>query len=251
VRNGLTPVEVYAWEIRNALDPAWLATLEQVVAENRMAGVSATRRADLMAYLEASALFAAETGRKIHALTDRIGEANRAVVDIVAQFEEHVRRDMLVEPVDVASLVAEVARAPLKTGCGNVEIVLPEKGPVALANRILLRQVVSNVFINAAEAIEAAGRRGIVRVVTSRQPDGMVGLTIADNGEGIARERIATLFQRGVSSRSGKRGGLGLHWCANAMKLLGGAIRAESGGVDQGASFVLTLPAAPAGAMGG
>ena len=53
------------------------------------------------------------------------------------------------------------------------------------------------------------------------------------------------MFERGFSTRAMKSGGLGLHWCANAMLAMGGSLRLESDGGGLGARAVLTL-AAPA-----
>ena len=69
-----------------------------------------------------------------------------------------------------------------------------------------------------------------------------VWISITDNGEGIAAGLLPALFQRGISSRHARKGGLGLHWCANAVKLLGGSIHAESDGPGRGTTIIIELP---------
>jgi len=71
-----------------------------------------------------------------------------------------------------------------------------------------------------------------------------VTVHIRDDGEGFDTTTGATLFQRGLSTRAHKSGGLGLHWCANAMTAMDGALRLESEGRGRGAVAVLTLKAA-------
>ncbi|MFX5714324.1 ATP-binding protein, partial [Acinetobacter baumannii] len=71
-----------------------------------------------------------------------------------------------------------------------------------------------------------------------------------DNGEGFSPEVAATLFQRGYSTRAHKPGGLGLHWCANSMTAMDGALRLESDGKGCGAVALLTLKTAGAESVG-
>ena len=66
-----------------------------------------------------------------------------------------------------------------------------------------------------------------------------------DQGEGFDPDRNKKLFERGYSSRKEKSGGLGLHWCANALTLMNGKLALESDGPGLGATAVITLRAAP------
>ena len=86
------------------------------------------------------------------------------------------------------------------------------------------------------EANRIAGQRGDTIVVSVR-----------DNGEGIAKERFATLFEQfnvaGDTSASKYGGtGLGLALCKKLCELLQGDITVESG-VNAGACFTVTMPA--------
>jgi sensor histidine kinase regulating citrate/malate metabolism len=83
---------------------------------------------------------------------------------------------------------------------------------------------------------------GQVEAVDGRD---MIHLEIRDNGEGIAADGMESLFRRGYSTKSEKKGGIGLHWCANSVIAMGGKIHATSPGKGQGATFHLLLPAAP------
>ena len=72
----------------------------------------------------------------------------------------------------------------------------------------------------------------------------MVRLTVADDGDGIASDRLVQIFERGHSSRTHKKGGFGLHWCANTLTGMGGRISVSSDGPGKGATFHVFLPAA-------
>jgi sensor histidine kinase regulating citrate/malate metabolism len=72
----------------------------------------------------------------------------------------------------------------------------------------------------------------------------MLHIEVRDNGGGITPEAMAQLFQRGFSTKSEKKGGIGLHWCANSIIAMNGKIHATSDGEGKGATFHLLLPAA-------
>ena len=112
-----------------------------------------------------------------------------------------------------------------------------------MANRLILSQVIGNLFSNAAEAIAAAPAGGTI-TVTMEEYDNVVVIGIRDDGEGFAPDARTQLFQRGFSTRSHKSGGLGLHWCANSMVAMEGSLRLESEGPGRGATALLTLKAA-------
>ena len=118
-----------------------------------------------------------------------------------------------------------------------------------MADRGRILQVLNNLFINAARH---ATESSPIRVAALR--DGMyVAISVSDEGRGVAPERLPHLFRKYASD--GGRGvgaGLGLAICRGLVEAHGGRIRAESGGIGQGARFTFTIPVAEeAGAAGG
>ena len=113
-----------------------------------------------------------------------------------------------------------------------------------MASRVILSQVIGNLFGNAAEAIAATGTgSGTIAVTIEPDGEGHVIISIRDDGEGFSADVAQTLFQRGFSTRAHKSGGLGLHWCANSMTAMDGSLRLESEGKGKGAVAILTLNA--------
>jgi signal transduction histidine kinase len=106
-----------------------------------------------------------------------------------------------------------------------------------------LQQVISNLMSNAVKFTPAGGR---VRV--SLEPGVReVTLTVSDTGKGIATEFLPFVFdmfrQADSSTTRGHDGlGLGLAIARKLVELHRGRIRAESEGVDKGATFSVTLP---------
>jgi signal transduction histidine kinase len=106
-----------------------------------------------------------------------------------------------------------------------------------------LHRILVNLFRNAREAIEAAGRpQGRVRVTAERR-DGAALVRLADNGPGVPQRVQERMFQ--AFSASGRPGGAGLG-LAIARELAqandGGLVLASSG--PEGAVFELRLPLA-------
>jgi signal transduction histidine kinase len=123
--------------------------------------------------------------------------------------------------------------------------------PLVLAEKFVLVQIIQNLLMNAAEAINNGdGENGeiLVSVAGGVAADGhdCVHLMVQDNGCGITEEQLEKIFQRGFTSKKGGKGGAGLHWCANSIAKLNGRIYAESAGPGQGATLHLQLPMAAA-----
>jgi signal transduction histidine kinase len=78
--------------------------------------------------------------------------------------------------------------------------------------------------------------------VTFSEVGDHVCVHVRDNGEGFEQARAKHFFERGFSSRDQKSGGLGLHWCANALSLMRGTLALTSDGAGLGATATITLP---------
>ncbi|MEP6916675.1 MAG: ATP-binding protein [Acidobacteriota bacterium] len=106
-----------------------------------------------------------------------------------------------------------------------------------------LQQVVWNLTNN---AIKFTQKDGAVDV-SLRRVGTDIQLKVADNGQGIDPEFLPHVFERfrqaeGSTTRRHSGLGLGLALVRHLVEAHGGMVRAESGGVGQGATFVVTLP---------
>jgi sensor domain CHASE-containing protein len=119
-------------------------------------------------------------------------------------------------------------------------------GPVTVA-RTVLRLVLQNLIINAADAVQAAGlAQGKLKLtadIEQAQGQPQLHLQCNDNGAGIAPENLKRMFESGFSTKPrATNDGIGLHWCANALRSLGGRIWAVSDGPGRGASMHVIFP---------
>jgi two-component system, NtrC family, sensor kinase len=115
--------------------------------------------------------------------------------------------------------------------------------------RTVLRLVLQNLIINAADAVRESGRpRGELHIGAEIERGANADelyLFCTDDGVGISTENLGHIFEKGFSTKSKDTNyGIGLHWCANALAALGGRIWATSEGKGRGSSMHLTVPLA-------
>ena len=151
-----------------------------------------------------------------------------------------------VQAVELASVVAAAVDAvrPAADAKGiRLQALLdPQAGPVS-GDPARLQQVVWNLLTNAVKFTPKGGR---VQVRLERV-NSHVEVTVSDTGQGIPAEFLPHVFDRfrqadQTYTRAHGGLGLGLSIVRQLVELHGGTVQAESGGVGQGATFVLQLP---------
>jgi two-component system nitrogen regulation sensor histidine kinase NtrY len=131
------------------------------------------------------------------------------------------------------------------------ELDLPNKPVVALSDRRLLAQAVTNLVKNASEAIDSAveadsSRSGKGRVVVKVRSKGeRVQLTVIDNGCGLPKENRERLVEPYMTTRE-KGTGLGLAIVQRIIEQHGGTLTLadapKRNGKIEGASVRIDLP---------
>ena len=157
-------------------------------------------------------------------------------------------------PVELAPLITETLDL-LKERWSKRRIRIewrPPPDPVrVLGNTGELQQVLTNLFVNAADAmgarsgsVEGEGAEGGILQIEVREGESMVELSVEDTGVGIPPERLETIFQPFFSTKLTSGGtGLGLSISFEIVRRHGGDIRVESR-VGHGTRFLVELPKA-------
>jgi signal transduction histidine kinase len=147
--------------------------------------------------------------------------------------------------VDLAQLVRERLKA-VEIPAG-VEVVTDMRSaqPTLLADPRHLEQVVTNLVLNAVQAMPGAGQLTVC--VRDDGPETVV-LSVSDNGVGIAPEHLPRVFEPLFTTKS-KGIGLGLALAKILVEAHGGAIAAESER-GKGTTLTVRLPAATARGAG-
>jgi C4-dicarboxylate-specific signal transduction histidine kinase len=149
-------------------------------------------------------------------------------------------------PLDVNELVREVL-VLLRDQLSHHEIAIQTEPSPALprvsGNRVQLQQVMLNVIMNAAEAMDAVkDRPRVLQVKTEpNEPSGVL-ITVQDSGPGIDPENIERIFDSFFTTKSHGMG-MGLSICRSIVEAHDGRLWASTGA--DGAAFHIVLPSEP------
>jgi signal transduction histidine kinase len=149
------------------------------------------------------------------------------------------------EPVDIASLVQEVAEAnrPLAGRKDQTITVAAPPDHAAMCDGDRIREAIDNLVSN---AVKYSPLGGAIDLLVS-QEDGGIMVQVKDQGAGLSPEDISRLFGRfqrlSAKPTAGETStGLGLSIVKRIVDLHGGRIAVESAGPGKGATFKMTLP---------
>ncbi len=120
----------------------------------------------------------------------------------------------------------------------ETSVIQDEDVPQIIADRESLRSVLTNLVINAAEAID--GRGGSISIRLSYEKQQFVKVEVTDTGKGIAAEDISKVFEPYFSTKDTGTG-LGLAIVKKAIDDHGGTISVASK-QGSGTTFTITLP---------
>lgn len=154
--------------------------------------------------------------------------------------------NLVIQPVDVVSLIhATVDTQRPAAEAKSIKLILDISTdlPAVLADANRLQQIFWNLLSNAIKFTPKEGRI-MVRV---KCIDAHLQIQVEDSGIGIAPEFLPHVFEHfrqadGTSQRSQGGLGLGLAITRRLVELHGGTIGADSPGLDQGATFTVSLP---------
>jgi C4-dicarboxylate-specific signal transduction histidine kinase len=151
-------------------------------------------------------------------------------------------------PVEINQLIREVLalmQADLQKHQALVEFDLDAKLPSVSGDRVQLQQVMLNLIMNAAEAMDSVTDRARVLRVKSaiHEPDGVL-VTVEDAGAGIEPNDLGRIFETRFTTKSSGMG-IGLAICQSIIQSHNGKLWAARG-IQYGSVFQFLLPVAAA-----
>lgn len=200
-----------------------------------------------MAQMEAARIQAAGIEARLEAV---IGQVVRAR-SIIGNLRRFARGEAAGAPVRPILLDAAIDNVLVLIGGllrdAEIELVtdIPAEARAVLGHPVALEQVLTNLLVNARDALAHAPAGGPRIITVSSEAMGdVVRLRVADTGGGIAPEVMARVFEPFVTTKGPDAGtGLGLSISYGLITAMGGSIRVENAGA--GAVFTITLPHAP------
>ncbi|MDX1420102.1 MAG: ATP-binding protein [Rubricoccaceae bacterium] len=206
-------------------------------------------RTPLTAVIGFAQVLSEEVDDEVRPLVAPIEESGRrllhtlnAVLDLASLRSDSLSVDL--QPVDVAEEAHDAAAAlrPLAQQKGlTLTVSAPVCGVVALADRLLVRRVLSHLLENAVK-FTAAGRVTLsVEALGTR-----VRIRVRDTGQGMAPAFLSKLFEEFRQESTGRTRshegtGLGLALTKGLVELMGGTIAVDST-VNEGSVFTVVLP---------
>ena len=194
-------------------------------------------------------------GSRVRGLLKRMDESDPATADLrsLASEHEHLYEEWvgylstmtpdrlttsLIEPARLVRRVVNAVRS--HTSGSRISLRIQEEGvPRVEVDERLLRDAVTNLCLNALEAVE--GDKGEVVVGVGHDPEAAVGfIEVEDDGPGIASEHIEHVFDPGFTTK--KQGnGYGLRIARRIVHAHRGGLRVKSR-VGHGSVFRLAVP---------
>lgn len=184
--------------------------------------------------------------RAVNVIARQVDQLTRLVDDLldvsrITRDKIELRREC-VTLRSVLAAAAESAFPAVSAGGHALKVVAPEEQVWLYGDATRLAQVITNLLDNSAKYTP---RGGNITLEARRDSDQAV-ISVRDSGIGIAQEALNTVFDmfRQAHSRDLSQGGLGigLALVKRLVDMHGGTIEARSGGVGQGAEFVVRLP---------
>ncbi len=174
---------------------------------------------------------------------DIVTEDNRASQVIRRLGALYKRDERELRPVDVNELIREtlgLLHTDLVTRQVTVEIDYAASLPTIEAERVQLQQVLMNLVVNAADAMNGVPESERLLSVSSGMSDDNLRIDVVDAGPGIAADDLDHIFDMFWTTKTAGMG-IGLAICRSITAAHGGTLTVANN-PERGATFSVTLP---------
>jgi PAS domain S-box-containing protein len=185
---------------------------------------------------------------EVRQLLTRIANDGDRAGNVVSRIRNLVNKaPPRMEPLNLNEAISEVIELTrgeaMKNGV-SVQTQFAESLPAVTGDRTQLQQVILNLILNAVQAmIETGLTLRELQISTEMSRSDGVLISVHDSGPGIHPQNLDRLFDPFYTTKSAGMG-MGLAICRSIVEGHGGRIWAMVN-VPRGATFCLTLPAAP------
>jgi len=178
--------------------------------------------------------------------TERIVEAGTLASEIINRLRSLYKKSSpkreLVAMNEVIGEMVLLLRGEANEYAVSIRTDLAADLPKITADRVQLQQVLMNLMLNGIEAMKETG--GALTVKSKSDADGQIQISIDDTGPGLPVGKVDQIFDAFFTTKP-QGSGMGLAISKSIIESQGGRIWANGDG-GGGATFLFTLPAAPA-----
>jgi CheY-like chemotaxis protein len=188
------------------------------------------------------------------AIVNVLSEARRAARLVRQMLDFSRRTELEMQPLELGPFVDEVVDVLRRTLPRDVAVLVDVNSGEhwVCADHISLRQVLTNLALNARDAMPSGGTLSVELAhldlgvgeappAPEMEPGAWVRLTVADTGSGIAPEDRAHLFEPFFTTKGPEGHGLGLAQVHGIIRQHGGQVGVETE-VGAGTAFHVYLP---------
>jgi len=185
---------------------------------------------------------------ELRSICDDIVAENHRAAEVIRRLRDLYRRgEIRREPCDLNGLARETVEL-LRTELLTRHVVpviepAPSLAPIS-GDRVQLQQVLLNLILNAADAMDKAAEVDRLVTIRTEQFGERILLSVADRGTGVAADDAAKVFDDFWSTKT-EGMGVGLAISKSIVEAHGGSLT-MSNNPDRGATFRASLPVADA-----
>jgi signal transduction histidine kinase len=184
--------------------------------------------------------------KDIFNLLDNLEHGSSRISQIISGLKEFSRGQDEIDLVDVdlnqvISRVISNCRNEINSAVKSFNVDISPKLPLIKSDPKIVEQVLVNLLINAAQAVDKKDSWVRLNVALGSSWSDQLMIEVSDNGSGMNEETIKKIFDPFFTTKSpGKGTGLGLTISHNLIEQIGGRIEVESE-PNKGSTFKLIL----------
>ena len=179
---------------------------------------------------------------QVRAALERIADQTDRTRKIVERIRDFVRkRNVQLRAENLSQVIEEaiaLTRASVRDRDLTLTVEVEPQGVQVEIDKVQVQQVLFNLLRNGIEAMQDQSRRELV-VASSLVQGGMVEISVADTGPGLADEVRAKLFQPFITTKVNGMG-VGLSVCRTIVESHGGRLWADDN-LSRGTIFRFTV----------
>ena len=180
-----------------------------------------------------------------------VRDGNRAA-DVIRRLRAlFTKRDAVSEPVDLSEAAREVialSSGDLQRNRITLRATLADGLPPVTGDRVQLQQVILNLLLNAADAMDGVDDRPRQILVTTERDGDSIRLAVRDRGTGLTPDAADRLFEAFYTTKTNGMG-IGLSISRSIIENHGGRLWAEPN-TGPGATFCFSVPCGAGSAAG-